>query len=119
MQIRRGDIWWIQFDPSKGDEMRNLHPGVVINSPGMGDLDLNIVVPITGWSQKYSHKPWFVKLMPNKTNGLTKPSGADAFQVKSLSRNRIKRSRGKIGEVKQGKLKDITAAVALCIDYSP
>ncbi len=55
---------------------------------------------------------WFVHLAPTKTNGLTKESGADAFQVKSLSMRRFKVRRG----VVSGKILDeVAAAVALWV----
>lgn len=110
----RGEIWLINFDPTKGDEIRKSRPGLVINSPGLRNLSLNIIVPITGWDAKYSGKPWFVKLEKNSLNGLNKDSAADAFQVKSLASNRFIHQ---IGEVKSSKLDDVVEAVALCIDY--
>ena len=57
-----------------------------------------------------------IHIPPNETNGLDKESAADAFQVKSLSRNRFVH---KIGVLDEPKLDEIAAAVALCIGFSP
>jgi mRNA interferase MazF len=46
------------------------------------------------------------------TNGLTKDSGADAFQIKSVSENRFVRQ---LGEVTPAQLDEIAQAVALCV----
>jgi mRNA-degrading endonuclease toxin of MazEF toxin-antitoxin module len=45
------------------------------------------------------------------TNGLTKDSGADAFQVKSVSESRFVRY---VGLVTSAQLDDIASAVAMC-----
>jgi len=77
-------------------------------------LDLSIIVPVTGWQSHYANYPWFVKLKPNNSNNLTKISGADTFQVKSLSNKRLK---SKLGKLTQNKLEEVTETVAFCIDY--
>jgi mRNA interferase MazF len=82
----RGEVWLIDFDPSVGSEMRKIHPAVVVSLDSIGRLPLRIVVPITDWKPHYSSLPWFTELQPDAQNGLSKPSAADAFQVKSLSR---------------------------------
>lgn len=49
---------------------------------------------------------------PLPDSGLTKDSGADAFQVKSLAEARFL---GKLGELNATQLEQIAAAVAACI----
>jgi mRNA interferase MazF len=56
-----------------------------------------------------------VQLKPDDQNGLSKDSSADAFQVKSLSMNRFQH---KLGIITEEQLKEISTAIALCIDYS-
>jgi mRNA interferase MazF len=79
----------------------------------VGRLPLKIVVPITDWKAAFANCVWFVHLPATPDNGLTKDSGADAFQVKSLSETRFL---NKIGELSHGQLDDIAAAVAACVD---
>jgi mRNA interferase MazF len=50
----------------------------------------------------------------NARNGLGKDSGADAFQVKSLS---IVRFDYKVGVLLTDQMDDIAAAIALCVGY--
>lgn len=116
MPIRRGEVWVIEFDPTKGDEIQKSRPGVIINSNAVGDYELKIVVPVTSWKPLYRNKPWMVELPRNSRNGLNADSAADSFQVKSLSEKRMQK---KIGEVRPNKLEEIVTAVALCIDYPP
>ncbi len=109
---QRGDVWTVRFGPSVGAEIHKLRPAVVVSLGEIGRLPLRIVVPLTDWNPTYTTFPWFVRVPATAENGLTKESGADAFQIKSLS---IKRFVGKLGVVTDDELSRITAAIALCI----
>jgi mRNA interferase MazF len=109
---RRGEIWEVRFDPSVGAEIRKVRPAVVLSGDSIGRLPLRIVVPITDWRRIFASLPWFVRLLVTADNGLTKDSGADAFQVKSLSETRFVRFLGSIEAVQ---VDEIAAAVALCV----
>lgn len=108
----RGEVWNVSFDPSVGAEMQKIRPAVVISDPSVGRLPLRIIVPITDWDVGYRNFPWFVELQMTAQNGLTKNSGADAFQVKSVSLNRFKSIRGKLLD---SQLDEIASAIAICI----
>jgi mRNA-degrading endonuclease toxin of MazEF toxin-antitoxin module len=71
-----------------------------------------MVVPITDWKPQYVNYPWFVELPASTTNGLTKDSGADAFQTKSVSQARFVHL---LGQVTGSQLDDIASAIALCV----
>src|SRR3954466_5767559 len=109
---KRGDIWLIDFDPSIGAEIRKVRPTVVINLDTVGRLPLRLVVPITDWKPQYASYPWFVELPASSTNGLTKDSGADAFQIKSVSFSRFV---DRLGEITPTQLDEIAEAIALCV----
>ncbi len=113
-EASRGEIWEVQFRPAVGAEIQKTRPAVVMNVPEVGRLPLCIVVPITEWSSVFAQFSWFVHLPPSNDNGLTKESGADAFQVKSVSENRLVR---KLGRVTEPQVEEIAAAIALCIGY--
>ncbi len=108
----RGEIWNVRFNPSVGAEIRKLRPAVVLSIDTVGRLPLRIVVPLTDWQAPFANLPWFVHLPVSPTNGLTKDSGADAFQVKSVSESRFVRC---VGLVTNAQLDDIASAVAMCV----
>ena|SRR2546422_9751685 len=110
----RGEIWDLNFDPTIGAEIRKIRPALVINVPHVGKLPLVIVVPVTEWKSAYEQYVWFTYLAPTPENGLKKPSGADAFQVKSLSVLRLVR---RLGCENEAKLQAVAAAVSLCVGY--
>lgn len=110
---KRGDVWLVNFDPTVGAEIRKVRPAVVVTAAGIGRLPLQIVVPLTDWKPQYANASWLVPVPASATNGLSKDSGADAFQVKSVSENRFVKH---LGEVTSQQLDDIAAAIALCVD---
>jgi mRNA interferase MazF len=109
---QRGEIWLVDFDPAVGAEIRKVRPAVVVNVDSVGRLPLRIIVPITDWKPPYASFPWFVELPANAANGLTKDSGADCFQVKSVSEDRFVNM---LGNVTGGQLDAIAAAIGLCV----
>jgi len=109
---QRGEIWMVRFDPSVGAEIRKFRPAVVVSVNTVGLLPLRIVVPLTDWQTGFAQLPWFVHLPVSPTNGLTKDSGADTFQVKSVSENRFVRY---VGSVTGAQMDDISSAVAMCV----
>jgi mRNA interferase MazF len=55
---RRGEVWKIDFNPTRGAEIQKQRPAIVISSDAMGKLPLKIVAPITEWNWKKSSKRW-------------------------------------------------------------
>ncbi len=109
---RRGEIWLVDFDPTVGGEVRKTRPADVISSNAVGRLPLRIVVPITEWKDAYFAFPWFVEVKPSAANGLSKDSGADTFQVKSVA---LERFREPLGSLTAEELDDVAAGIALCV----
>jgi mRNA interferase MazF len=108
----RGEVWRIRFDPAEGDEIKKVRTAVVLSRDAIGRLRLKIVVPITEWKPRFASYPWFVRLTPTPANGLTKESGADAFQVKSISETRFL---NRLGELTGSELDEIASAIAVCV----
>lgn len=111
---KRGEIWWVDFEPAVGNEQRKLRPAVVLSPDSVGRLPLHIAVPITDWKPSFAQAPWFTELTPTPDNGLTKHGGADGFQVKSLDRSRFTRF---AGVLTAEQVEDVAATVALCIGF--
>jgi hypothetical protein len=64
------------------------------------------------WKSDFGNLSWFVFLPAASENGLSKDSGADAFQVKSVS---VTRFAPNLGEVTDAQIDEIAAAIALCV----
>ena len=42
--IRRGDIWWVDFDPTQGSEIRKTRPAVVVTADALNRARRTVVV---------------------------------------------------------------------------
>ncbi len=108
----RGEIWLVDFDPSVGAEIQKVRAALVISVDAIGRLPLRMVVPLTDWKPPYAGFPWVVLISVAAGNGLSKDSGADAFQTKSVSLTRFIRP---LGVVPAAQLDAVAVAVALCV----
>lgn len=46
--MQRGEVWWVEFDPSIGTEIRKTRPGVIVsNNAANRNLFRVMVIPLT------------------------------------------------------------------------
>jgi len=110
--MHKGEIWLINLDPTVGAEIKKTRPAVIVNQDAIGILPLRVVVPLTDWKERYSVAPWMVLVEPDAKNGLSKPSAADAFQIRSVS---VQRLTSRTGKVSDKDLQKIVEAVQIVI----
>jgi len=92
--MHKGEIWLINLDPTIGAEIQKSLPAVIVSVDEIGILPLRVIVPITEWKEHYAQAAWLVSILPAVKNGLTKRSAADAFQIRSVSKERFIRKSG-------------------------
>ena len=109
---KRAEIWRVDLNPTRGAEINKTRPVVVISSDGVGKLPLRLVVPLTGWQNGFSLLPWMTRVDPDKNNKLSKSSGADAFQMRSVS---LERFVEKVGVLDDSDVATVAAAIALTV----
>lgn len=112
---KRGEIWQVNLDPTMGQEMKKSRPVVVISSDLFAAIDLRIVIPITGWQDKFNQRPFMVKIAQDRLNGLDKDSAGNVLQVRSVSTQRFMYKKGVIAE---NIMKELLAGLIISIDYS-
>ena len=98
MSILKGEIWLVNLDPTLGDEIRKVRPVIVTSRDALGILALRVIVPLTGWQNRFQDFPWMVRIDPDSLNHLDKPSTADTFQVRSVSTRRFVRTLGRLSD---------------------
>lgn len=82
-KIRQGDILWLDFSPSVGEEMRGRHPALVVSSDSYNQKTSYVIVcPITSHGNNFSG---YVPLSNYKIHGRI-----NATQIHSFSLKRIK-----------------------------
>jgi|ERR1022692_3915722 mRNA interferase MazF len=104
MHPRRGEVWWVAFDPSVGGEIRKTRPALVLsNNAANAVLNRVIVVPLTSQTETLYPGEALVTL-----NG--EPSKAKADQIATAAKQRL---RDKMGTLSSTDLAAVEKAVLL------
>jgi mRNA interferase MazF len=111
--MKHGEIWEINLSPTVGAEIKKKRPAVIINDDAVGILPLKVIVPITEWKDRFEGALWMVKIEPDDQNKLRKTSAIDAFQIRSVSKQRFL---GKVGSVRNDVLEKVKEAIKAVID---
>ena len=108
--IKNGDIWLINFEPSRRGEFgKKARPSVVIQSNIANEiLDTVTLIPIT--SDMEQSDEMYILLKPSKLNGLNKPSVVVCSHIYTTIRERLIK---KIGKVNEQELNGVINAVIL------
>ena len=114
--MKFGEIYWVNLDPTIGDEIKKRRPVIILNGGHDKHLKLAIVVPVTAWSPYWDENPYFVTLEPNSKNGLSKKSSVDCFQIRAISHNRFLK---KIGNISNDESNLIRKSIALILYIEP
>jgi mRNA interferase MazF len=104
MYPRRGEVWWMSFDPSIGGENQKTLPAIVIsNDAANSALNRVIVIPITSQVAKVYPGEALIML-----NGEQRKAMAD--QIMTASKQRLK---NKLGNLSRGDVTAVESAVLL------
>ncbi|GHU28383.1 endoribonuclease MazF9 [Spirochaetia bacterium] len=105
--MTRGCVWWVEFDPSVGSEIRKTRPAVIVsNDRANRFLARVVVVPLTSTISRIY--PGEVLVM---VNGNTNKAMSD--QIMSADKSRL---RHKIGELSADDLHAVEAAMKRFLD---
>ncbi len=78
---RRGDIVWLDFDPTKGHEQQGLRPALILSPEAFNRFGMALVCPITRGGAYARGKAWTV---PLAVAGLTTDGVALCNQVRTV-----------------------------------
>jgi mRNA interferase MazF len=104
---RRGEVYWLNFDPATGHEMASTHPCVIVqNNVGNQHSALTIVVAVTS-NLRVARLPIGV-LIPAGEGGLARDSVAHCGPRYTIDRSRLG---DKLGELPQDRMDEIDQAL--------
>lgn len=88
-QVKRGDIFWVDFGLTKGSEQGGVRPAVVVQNDIGNKYSPTVIVCIISSEIKKKELPTHVLLSEYKKYGLTKPSQVMAEQMKVRDKTQL------------------------------
>jgi mRNA interferase MazF len=102
--IERGDVYWVDFEPSLGGEIKKIRPAIVLsNNAANAHLNRIQVVPITSNTERLYPGEAYVSLNNEKRKAM-------ADQLTTVSKLRLST---KIGTLSKTDLNKVEGAVLL------
>jgi mRNA interferase MazF len=100
MHPRRGEVWWVSFDPSLGGEIQKTRPAVILSNDA-ANVALNrvIVVPLTSQVAKLYPGEALVTLNSEKRKVM-------ADQIMTASKQRLKNKLGNLSRADMAGVED-------------
>lgn len=100
----RGEIWTVDLNPTRGLKQSQIRPALVVSVDlfNQGPAGLTVVLPLSGRSEEI---PFHVAVKPPE-GGLEEESFIQCEDVRSVSKQRLIRRRGKVSLSTMEKVED-------------
>ncbi len=96
VDIKRGQIYQIDWNPARGSEQAGVRPGLIIQNDianSVGGYPVTIVCAV---STKLKGYPSMVLVSPTEENGLTEVSEVNSAQIITVQKDRLGALRGQL-----------------------
>ncbi len=108
--MNRGEVWWVNFDPSVGGEIKKKRPAIIIsNNAANKFLNRVQVIPLTSNTEKLYSSEAFVTIRRKKSKAM-------ADQMTTVSKIRVVE---KYGAVSEKELKNVEKALCIHLGLKP
>jgi mRNA interferase MazF len=105
--MKRGEVWWINFEPSVGGEIRKRRPAIIISNDAANHyLNRIQVVPITSNIDKLYPSEAYVTFHGKKSKAM-------ADQITTVSKKRLINSAGSISKTE---MEGVSRAITTQLD---
>jgi mRNA interferase MazF len=113
LRYRRGEIWWVNLDPTVGNETAKKRPCVILqNDIGNARSNTTMVAPLLKGSKTY---PFVVNVVATAANGLDESRGIHLEQMRVVDDRRID---NKLGMLEEKYWREIEQAVGIVLGFN-
>lgn len=88
----RGDIYFVDLDPTAGREQRGHRPVIIVSPAAFNALGVQLVAPITNGGNFARHKGFAVELNNTKTNGVILCNQLRTIDIPARNGRRVERA---------------------------
>lgn len=106
-QPKRGEIWWIDWHPSRGSEQRGRRPSLIVQADAANDnprYRLTIAAAVT--TRKRPEVMTRVRIDPTTENGLQQTSYVMCEQILTIDRDRLDIRIGSVTDIEMEAVDD-------------
>jgi mRNA interferase MazF len=90
--MKRGDVWWVEFDPAVGSEITKRRPAIIVsNDSANRNLSRVVVIPVTSSTARVFPGEALVKVG-------SQTSKAMADQIMAADKSRLKNQIGTLSK---------------------
>ena len=105
--MKRAEVWWVNFDPAIGEEVRKQRPGMIVSNDAANRfLNRVQVVPLTGSTAKLYPSEAYVTFRGKRSKAM-------ADQLTTVSKQRLV---NKAGALSSSDMQSVARAITTQLD---
>ena len=107
--LRRGDLFWLDWTPGRGSEQTGLRPALIIQADAGNSnprYGLTLVAAVS--TKGKAHIPTHAEIPPTRQNGLSETSFVKAEQIMTVDKDRL---RSRIGNITPQEMSRVETAL--------